>query len=120
MASGHQLGRWGESIAQGFLEQCGYVCLQHQYRRPGGEIDLIMEKNGRLLIVEVKTRGRHCRVPAEAWVDARKLGRLRKLARQWMFEHPEQKYSEVRFDVVALNFQGENKGFELRHFTAVV
>jgi len=57
MSANHSLGKWGEEAARQFLETCGYRCLDHRFRRPGGEIDLVMTHRQMVVFVEVKTRG---------------------------------------------------------------
>ena len=49
-------GPVGESIAKQYLISKGYNYILQNYRVPGGEIDLIFEKDGILVFVEVKTR----------------------------------------------------------------
>lgn len=120
LSKSHQLGRWGESIALEFLEFCGYRCLEKQYRRGGGEIDLIVFKGENLAFVEVKTRGRGSLAPPEAWVNGLKLARMRRLARRWLDEHRELGPWNIRFDVIAVEFGGEQDGFVLRHYSNVV
>ncbi len=120
LSKSHQLGRWGESIALDFLEICGYRCLEKQYRRGGGEIDLIVFKGENLAFVEVKTRGRSSPAPPEAWVNGLKLARMRRLARRWLAENPQQGPWNIRFDVIAVQYGGEHDGFVLRHYANVV
>lgn len=119
MLEKHSLGEWGENAARSFLEICGYVCLDCRFRRPGGEIDLVMSRQGVLVFVEVKTRGPRCPVPPEAWVTWAQRGRMRRLARIWLSEHPNCSWSSYRFDVVAVSFGGHEGGSEIRHLTGV-
>lgn len=51
----YQLGNWGEQLAHHYLRACGFRLLKSRYRRPGFELDLIMEKEGWLAGIEVKT-----------------------------------------------------------------
>jgi putative endonuclease len=115
----HSLGEWGENAACTFLELCGYQCLDRRFRRPGGEIDLVMAHKGILVFVEVKTRGPRCPVPPEAWVTRGQLGRMRRLARIWLAEHPGRLWDSLRFDVVGVLYGGEVRGSEIRHLTGV-
>ena len=119
MPENHSLGEWGEDTACRFLEMCGYHCLDRRYRRPGGEIDLILARGGVLVFAEVKTRGPRCRVPPEAWVTRDKLGRMRRLARIWLSEHPGLTWHSYRFDVVAVIYGGSERGSEIRHLPGV-
>ena len=49
-----ELGFAAEKIAGEFLEKRGYVILARNYRKPWGEIDIVCEKEGILVFVEVK------------------------------------------------------------------
>ncbi|MEW6758504.1 MAG: YraN family protein [Acidobacteriota bacterium] len=48
--------REGENLAGRYLESHGYRILARNYRVRGGEADLLVEKGGWLIVVEVKTR----------------------------------------------------------------
>lgn len=50
------LGKWGEKVASEYLAKAGYQVLERNARTEYGEIDLIVEREGTLVFVEVKTR----------------------------------------------------------------
>lgn len=50
------LGRTGEELAALYLEDLGFRIVERNYRCRLGEIDLIVEKDGAIHFVEVKTR----------------------------------------------------------------
>jgi putative endonuclease len=50
------LGRWGEQLAETLLVKDGATILARNYRTDPGEIDLVIEHEGDLVAVEVKTR----------------------------------------------------------------
>ena len=50
------LGAWGEKLAMEFLIEKGYAVVGRNIRTPHGEIDLLVEKDGEMVFVEVKTR----------------------------------------------------------------
>ena len=52
----HRLGKRGEELAWRHLETRGYVILEANHRTKHGEIDLVTEKDGTLVFVEVRTR----------------------------------------------------------------
>ena len=113
------LGRWGEEWASLFLNACGYRVVATRYRRPGGEIDLIMRGGDRLVFVEVKTRGQgHLGYPEET-IQPRQLSRMRRLARIYLQEHPERRARAYRFDVIVVEFGGEGSETRLRHYPGV-
>ncbi|PIR41300.1 MAG: YraN family protein [Candidatus Yanofskybacteria bacterium CG10_big_fil_rev_8_21_14_0_10_46_23] len=47
-------GNWAETLATDFLKKKGYKILARNYRRPWGEIDIIAQKAGIIVFVEVK------------------------------------------------------------------
>ncbi len=119
MLQKHALGEWGEETARLFLEKCGYRCLDHRFRRPGGEIDLVLARDRMLVFTEVKTRGPRCPVPLADSVTPQQLVRLRRMARIWLAEHPDPIWHSFRFDVVLVAYGGNDRGCEIRHLTGV-
>ena len=115
------LGDFGERMAAEFLVRQGYEVLEHNLRVPGGELDLIVEKDTVLVFVEVKTRSNtHFGQPAEA-VDRRKQEHMRRAAAYYLMLYPAEK--ETRFDVIEI-FAAMQNGVpflkELRHIPGIV
>ena len=101
MAVKDVLGRWGEDVAAGHLEQAGLVVLERNWRCREGELDIIALDDEVLVFCEVKTRsGLRFGSPAEA-VSADKLRRLSILGARWLSDHP-RPWSQLRFDVVSV------------------
>ena len=97
------LGQWGERVAVRFLADGGWQIIERNWRCRYGEIDLIVHdpRAGVVAFVEVKTRRTDAFGGPLAAVDHRKAARLRRLAGQWLQEHPHQA-AVVRVDVVAV------------------
>ena len=97
-----------ERKAAEYLEQQGLVILKHNYRCRQGEIDLIAEKDGYLVFVEVKYRRTGQKGdPAEA-VDYRKQKKISKVAEYYCWK--KRKLNQpCRFDVICV------LGQEIRH-----
>ena len=51
-----KLGRLGEKIALKYLRQNGYKFLFKNFSLRGGELDLIMSNQGKIIFFEIKTR----------------------------------------------------------------
>lgn len=82
-----KLGTAGEGIARRHLEALGYVLREANYRCRWGEIDLIMERDGEVVFVEVRTkRGGAFGTPEES-VTAAKQRRLAATAYRYLEEH---------------------------------
>jgi putative endonuclease len=91
-------GEIGEEKAARFLRRKGYKILTRNYRTRLGEIDIIAQKGGAVVFVEVKTRGRtDYGTPAEA-VGARKRARLAAAAQEYLQWNGTD--APCRFDVV--------------------
>lgn len=50
-----EIGDLGEKLSTRYLLSKGFVLVGRNYRKPWGEIDVIVEKKGRIHFVEVKT-----------------------------------------------------------------
>ncbi len=106
------VGRDGEELVVGYLEEAGYAILARNYRQPFGEIDIIAEQGETLVFVEVKTRtsGRYGS-PLEA-VNLRKRQRMTRAALDYMVRNGRSDQA-ARFDVVAVSLdQGGEEGLE--------
>lgn len=66
------VGGWGENVAAGYLEERGYKVIARNARTPYGEIDIVAEKEGFTIFIEVKTRTSNSLGPPEISVTPRK------------------------------------------------
>jgi putative endonuclease len=110
------LGRQGEEIARCYLEKKGYELVVKNYRYERAEIDLIMKKEDRKVLVfaEVKTRSSKRFGEAQESVVFRKQEQLIKSAQGFLMTHDEYAEYEKRFDVVAVYISGGKE--EIIHF----
>jgi putative endonuclease len=96
-----ETGRRGEDLAAAWYRRRGYDIVARNWRCPIGEIDLVVRRGRRVVVVEVKTRRSDAYGPAAAAVGAVKQRRLRALAAAWLAA-THTSGVEVRFDVVAI------------------
>jgi len=74
------VGRKGESLAKEYLQKKGYKIVEQNYRTRYAEIDLVAQKGGVLVLVEVRTKiGEQFGSPEES-LNWRKRTRLKKNA----------------------------------------
>ncbi|MDF2047745.1 MULTISPECIES: YraN family protein [Microbacterium] len=103
MAAKDELGRAGENRAVAHLSSSGYLILDRNWRCPQGEIDIVADHHGALVVIEVKTRTSEAFGHPFDAIDARKAARLWRLAMAWMAEHPEEaRGRRLRLDAIAV------------------
>ena len=94
------LGSQKEVEASEYLLKEGYDILEHNFRSQSGEIDIIAKEDDYLVFVEVKYRNNtKIGQPHEA-VDLRKMKRIIKTAKYYMYLHGYSEFTPCRFDVV--------------------
>jgi putative endonuclease len=104
MATRHSFGRSAESLAADYYRRLGFEVLACNYRRAGGEIDVVARRGALLVFCEVKARSSvRWGIPAEA-VDGRKQVRIKTTAGKWLRENRPGRVS-IRFDVVSVTVE---------------
>ena len=109
----------GERMAEAFLAQQNYRILARNLRLPSGEVDLLCQnKDGRVIVVEVKTSEKRTstRFRPERRVNAGKRKKLKSLAEEVKKKLPVLKDKSFRFDVIAVELNGNGPGIPaIRH-----
>lgn len=97
-----EIGSNYEQKAVSFLEQKGYLVIETNYRNRYGEIDIIADRDGLLVFVEVKYRySNQYGDPLEA-VDGWKQRRICRSALYYCSKQAGGLERPCRFDVVAI------------------
>jgi putative endonuclease len=103
------LGARGEALVAAHLEQLGFAIVAQNVRVGRLELDLIARRGPLLVVCEVRTRSSRDIVDPVATIDRKKVERIRRAARTWIFgQHIP--HHEIRFDAasVVLNDAGED------------
>ncbi len=87
MTHNQSIGKWGEQAAADFLVSKGYEIIARNVRTPYGEIDLIAQKDGFTIFVEVKARTNSKFGPPEIAVTPRKQQHMLAAAEYYAAEH---------------------------------
>lgn len=98
-------GKAGEALARRYLSENGYRIRAVNWRGRRGELDVVAEKDGWLVFVEVRTKRTPVFGAAREAVDVRKLRQIRRVAeeyvvRQHLADMP------MRFDCIFVDWQG--------------
>ncbi len=104
-------GSQGENLATEYLETKKYKILDRNYRSSAGEIDIIAEKNGVVVFVEVKTRTSDSYGEGSISVNHKKLTRMAQGATEYL--HENNLRADFRFDIIAIT------GKKINHFQNV-
>lgn len=97
----YRAGLAAEMIAAIYLFLKGYRLVGWRAKTPVGEIDLIAEKDGAVIFVEVKTRKEGA--AALESVRPRAQGRIVRAALYYTAQKPDWQARALRFDVIALS-----------------
>jgi len=106
------VGGWGEQVAAGYLEGRGYNVIARNVRTPYGEIDIVAEKDGFTVFVEVKARTSSSLGPPEISVTAKKQGRMLAAAEHYAQQN---ELDHWQIDVIAVERKAGIKP-EITHF----
>jgi len=104
----------GEDAAFFYLRRKGYIVVARRWSSGDtpGDLDLTAWQGPMLCFVEIKTRTAHDATAAEVAVDFHKRNVLRRLARQYVRQLPQQTAPPVRFDVLSVYLvPGQKKEF---------
>ena len=93
-------GQRSEALAAFFLQLKFYRIRDRRYKTPGGEIDIVAERGGTIVFVEVKSRLKAAS-EAEA-LEAINQARIIRAAEHWLSRHPREAEKSCRFDVIFL------------------
>ena len=103
------VGRAGEELAAAYLVCQGYkICERNLFFRTG-EIDILAEKGGCLVIVEVKTVSGKDFGPAKGYVNQRKQEKLKHLSGYLIQKFPNKR---IRIDVIGVDLSTDKPVFE--------
>lgn len=103
-----QLGARGEALAWNFLRKRGYSILEKNYRTRFGEVDIIAEKEGVVVFLEVKTRRDHQFGFPEESVDWRKREKLTRVAEAYL-QTSRLEHRPARFDILSITWDGRSE-----------
>jgi len=113
------LGDFGERVAAAHLEANGYHIRERNFRVAEGEIDIIAERDGTLVFVEVRTRRGGSRGTAAESVTARKAAHLLAVAQAYAQERPDCP-PDQRIDVIALTLAPDGRVLALEQIEGAV
>lgn len=107
------LGKKGEELALKYFQERGYRLIKKNFRSRAGEIDLILEKEGVIFFVEVKTRSSLAKGKPYESVYGIKLKHLYRAVDFFLFEYQEYRDFEQRMLVASILYNKNNDEYDL-------
>jgi putative endonuclease len=115
LADRKKLGQWGERRCESFLKKKGFRKLARNFSCRSGEIDLIMvDSEGAIIFVEVRTKTDEGFSPPEESVTYSKKEKLLRTARYFLAAHSIEN-RPFRFDVVTIVL-GQSGPARIKHY----
>ncbi|MDG2198468.1 MAG: YraN family protein [SAR324 cluster bacterium] len=101
MSARKNLGIDGENLAAKYLENLGYSIVGRNFRHRLGEIDIVADYEGYLVVCEVKFRSSG-KIDPSFSVTLAKRTKLRKLYEVFINRYPGKLRMQPRFDVILI------------------
>lgn len=114
MAEHNELGKKGEELAREYLRKKGYK-IRHVNWVPKGsknELDIVAEKDGMLVVVEVKSRSTETFEHPKDAITPAKIRRIVMATHDYIFTFD--LVIETQFDVIAV-LSNKKGGFTIEH-----
>jgi putative endonuclease len=111
MEQKHILGKKGETIAKEYLLEKSYSILEENWRYLKAEIDLIAQKEGFIVFVEVKTRSSNNYGDPESFVSDKQQKMIIHAANEYIMKNDLE--LEARFDIISIIMSKKSEG--IRH-----
>lgn len=100
MAYHNELGEIGEQLAVDYLSRNGFAILERNFIYDKAEVDIIAQKDQKIIIVEVKTRNSAFFGDPQDFVTKAKIKLLVKAANEYIVSNKIE--MEARFDIIAI------------------
>lgn len=113
------LGARGEELAVTWLQRAGYAILARNWRCPYGELDVVAERDGVIIGVEVKTRTSPAMGEPEEAVTAAKQRKLVLTIQSYLMEMGAEQ-RPYQLDVIAVRLTPTGAHVETRHYPASI
>lgn len=119
MAKRSEVGAWGEAIAAKRLAEQGYAVLARNWRKGHGELDIIAERAGVIVFVEVRTRRSDAFGTPEESITPRKRSKLIETAQAYLDENMLLD-AQWQIDMIAIDLDKHNALLRYEHYECAI
>ncbi|HEY3290586.1 MAG TPA: YraN family protein [Anaerolineae bacterium] len=114
-----EIGAWGEELAAQYLREHGYTIRDQNWRHGHGELDIVAERAGVVVFVEVRARSSDAYGTPEETLRAPKQAKLIETALAWLVEH-DLTDTQWQIDVIAIDLDAYHGVRRLDHIEAAI
>jgi len=114
-----EVGAWGEVIAAKYLGDHGFTVRDRNWRHGHGELDIVAERAGVIVIVEVRTRRSDAFGAPEESVRTAKQAKLIETAQAYLEVHGLAD-AQWQIDVIAIDLGARNEVRRLDHIECAI
>lgn len=114
-----EIGARGEALAERHLLAHGYAMRHKNWRSGRGELDIVAEREGMIVFVEVRARTSHAFGAPEETLTSRKKAKLMETAQVYLHEFNLED-AHCRMDVIAIDLDHRLCEARLAHFTSAL
>ena len=117
MSKTSELGFIAEGYVAQYLKSRGYKILDHNYRKPWGEIDVIAGKDEIIIFVEVKANSSSAvGFEPELRADWSKIQKVVRTARTYLLDKKYGPDQEWQVDIISIIFDKNRGVAKIKHF----
>ncbi|OGM96815.1 MAG: hypothetical protein A2816_00345 [Candidatus Yanofskybacteria bacterium RIFCSPHIGHO2_01_FULL_39_44] len=117
MTQRSEFGAWAENYVAQYLTLKKYEILSRNYRKKWGEIDIVAQKDGILVFVEVKANKKEIfGFEPENRVNPEKLKRLNRAIQTYLASYKYSSSQDWQIDVVSLILDRDRGKVKVKHF----
>lgn len=113
MSERKEKGRLYEIVAEEYLKRRKYKILEKNFLWRKGEIDIIVEKEGKIIFIEVRSK-KQGDIKGYETVTPAKQKKIIETAKLYLESKNLSGKKDVRFDVISINFKDNE--IEIEHF----
>lgn len=112
-----EIGKAGEQIAARFLKDKGLQIVTQNYKKLGGEIDIIARNSKNLILAEVKSKSKGARFWPEENINQRKLEKILNTFDYFLADNPEYESLQPQVDIIIVEVSDNPK---VKHFENIM
>lgn len=117
MSKTSEFGAWAEYNVAQYLESKNYEVIDRNYRKKWGEIDIVAQKEGILVFVEVKANKKEIAgFEPENRVSPEKLRRMHRAIQTYLAAKKYKPQQEWQIDIVSLILDRDRGVIKIKHF----